>query len=62
MGRVPAWDEYHGWHEYTPGHWADPQDCDVCGWGREEHISKQDYERFKEMSAEIQNEDVEDVE
>lgn len=39
MGRVPDWDEVHGWHEFEPG-WQGPDWCRICDCLKSDHKPK----------------------
>ena len=42
MGRVPNWDEIHGWHEFQEGGSVMGGEgwCALCDWLREDHTPK----------------------
>ena len=46
MGRVPNWDEVHGWHEFAEGGSVMGGEgwCDLCDWPEDVHVPKEKYD------------------
>lgn len=53
MGRVPDWDEVHGWHEFVDNSWQGQYWCALCDCLRADHIPFDEWKAKRDAKQEI---------